>query len=168
MEALLSLSSELQHLGVCFDDRWRQQQACSTLRRFIRGYLELIEKDTSCPHGNVQRMWDVLFLQRLERLWSEDADGTSKRIDTSVARYVDVGTSPERQTFYADNASPYRQPRTPDIHSGTWRSRLRGTLRERRSSWRGYFRLVVSHQSDPRHRSSPRSPPAYYFTAFPL
>ncbi|KAI0734996.1 hypothetical protein C8Q76DRAFT_710587 [Earliella scabrosa] len=85
-QALLSLSSELQQLGVCLDDDRRKRQAGSTLRRFTAAYLDVSEQDAIAYAPGLQALWDLIFLQMLDQLWSDENSQFSDRIATTITR----------------------------------------------------------------------------------
>ncbi|KAI0361425.1 hypothetical protein OH77DRAFT_1492477 [Trametes cingulata] len=80
-EALLSLSREMQQLGVCLDNERRQRQVYSTLNRFTVMILDRLEQDSlRGPAKGLQLLWDLSFLQQLARLWETDAEDVVERI----------------------------------------------------------------------------------------
>ncbi|KAI1789825.1 hypothetical protein LXA43DRAFT_974094 [Ganoderma leucocontextum] len=89
-QALLSLSSEMQQLGVCLDEARRRQQVGSVLRRFIAVYLARLPPDASGPDGHLQALWDLAFLERLAQVWGKDTSETSERIAASISRRRDT------------------------------------------------------------------------------
>ena len=107
VHALLLLSSELQQLGVRLDDDWRQQQAGSTLRRFVTVCVDRLEPSTSPGDNGVQCLWDLTFLQKLYRLWGPDTTTTSERIEASISRQRDVGPTGEMILAIASHSVPF-------------------------------------------------------------
>ncbi|KAI0719966.1 hypothetical protein C8T65DRAFT_634464 [Cerioporus squamosus] len=98
LQALLSLSSEMQSLGVCLEDDRRQHRAGSTLRRFIATYLARIQSEPSqLPLSDLQVLCDLAFLQRLNDYWGNDITGVSEQLDACIAR---------RSELIADDNTP--------------------------------------------------------------
>ncbi|KAI0652031.1 hypothetical protein C8Q79DRAFT_73511 [Trametes meyenii] len=91
-EALLSLSSEMQQLGVCLDDQRRQQLVRTTLLKFIVALVDQPEREVAlqCSHA-AQLLWDVSFLRQLAQLWGLSAGDVMERIDAaSTSRLADA------------------------------------------------------------------------------
>ncbi|PIL31763.1 hypothetical protein GSI_06467 [Ganoderma sinense ZZ0214-1] len=84
-QALLSLSSEMQQLGVCLDEDCRRQRAGSMLCRFCAVYLSRLPPDASHPKGHRQVLWDLAFLEKLSHVWGKETFETSQRIATSIS-----------------------------------------------------------------------------------
>ncbi|RDX51056.1 hypothetical protein OH76DRAFT_1507349 [Lentinus brumalis] len=81
LQALLSLSSEMQRLGVCLEDDRRQHRGGSTLRRFIA-----ICVASEPSFSDLQFLWDLAFLQTLHECWGEHNSGVSQQLDACIAR----------------------------------------------------------------------------------
>ncbi|RPD55909.1 hypothetical protein L227DRAFT_509454 [Lentinus tigrinus ALCF2SS1-6] len=93
LQALLSLSSEMQRLGVCLEDDRRQEQAGSALRRFITTYLDRLPSGpATLPSTDLQQLRDLAFLQRLQQYWGDDNAGLSDHIDQCISQRREVLT----------------------------------------------------------------------------
>ncbi|TBU34734.1 hypothetical protein BD311DRAFT_802305 [Dichomitus squalens] len=88
-QALLSLSFELQQLGVCLEGDRRRLQVASALRRFVVAYLARLERNA--PESiDIQTLWDLAFLQKLTQLWGKDTSDTSDRLAASITARRDA------------------------------------------------------------------------------
>ncbi|KAI0639590.1 hypothetical protein C8Q77DRAFT_1224547 [Trametes polyzona] len=85
-EALLSLSSEVQQLGVCLDNARRQQQIRLALEQFVVTYLDAEGVLSPSYAEGLQALWDASFLRRLSQLWEGTARDVLDRIDAYIAR----------------------------------------------------------------------------------
>ncbi|CDO72958.1 hypothetical protein BN946_scf185007.g12 [Trametes cinnabarina] len=95
-EALLSLSSELQHLGVHLDRDYRQRHAASTLQCFIAALCDRVERDPSAAGPQV--LWDLSFLRHIVRTWGPSCQDALERIDhivISLREDADAQDEPE-------------------------------------------------------------------------
>ncbi|KAH9898216.1 hypothetical protein C8Q73DRAFT_788419 [Cubamyces lactineus] len=82
-EALLSLSSETQSIGVFPDSGTWQTQVYPTLQRFVHAFLDVL--DTSYPSSE-QLLWDLSFLRQLVASWGPDARTLLEQIDAIVTK----------------------------------------------------------------------------------
>ncbi|KAI0375182.1 hypothetical protein BV20DRAFT_960271 [Pilatotrama ljubarskyi] len=85
MQALMSLATEMQQLGVCLNDERRRLQVGSTLTHFVVSFIDRLEQSPMHRHaGGPQLLWDLSFLRGLARLWETSADLAVQRIDASI------------------------------------------------------------------------------------
>ncbi|OSD03253.1 hypothetical protein PYCCODRAFT_1409591 [Trametes coccinea BRFM310] len=105
-EALLSLSSEIQHLGVSLDQDYRQQQIGSTLQRFVLAVCDRLQNDTAAVGPQV--LWDLSFLRQLVSAWGSSCQDASERIDnTAIALQERVDGQGKTQTDVEASAQEY-------------------------------------------------------------
>ena len=88
VQALLSLSSGLQQLGVCLDGDSRKEWATSTLEHFTSAYLDHLDRP-SCG-SDLQHIFDLVFLRELVGLWSIDPNGVLGRVSATITHLAEV------------------------------------------------------------------------------
>ncbi|KAI0654239.1 hypothetical protein C8Q70DRAFT_1087860 [Cubamyces menziesii] len=86
-DALLSLSSEIQSIGVSLDDDIRQTQVYPTLQRFVHTFLDAVAEN--CP-PSTQCLWDLSFLRQLAASWEPTARALLEQIDATVTKLRDM------------------------------------------------------------------------------
>ncbi|KAM5533953.1 hypothetical protein V8D89_012378 [Ganoderma adspersum] len=108
-QALLSLSSEMQQLGVCLDEDRRRQRAGSVLHRFCAVYLSRLPLDASGPEGHHQALWDLALLEKLAQAWGKETSETSERIAMSISsqRHIMTNAKAVPQSDIAASAQEY-------------------------------------------------------------
>ncbi|KAH9858012.1 hypothetical protein C2E23DRAFT_864999 [Lenzites betulinus] len=85
-EALLSLSSEMQHLGVYLDDDRHRREVGLTLEQFAATFLDEQERASPRHANGHQLLWDVSFLRLLTRLRETTSKDVLERLDAYLAR----------------------------------------------------------------------------------
>ncbi|OBZ79452.1 hypothetical protein A0H81_01207 [Grifola frondosa] len=86
MQALLSLSTSLQQLGISLNILRQQRLAVNTLRRFVMQWLDYVGmENTLLQSSQTQLYWDLLFLRKLAILWGTEFAKIVQRIDGSIS-----------------------------------------------------------------------------------
>ncbi|KAI0830492.1 hypothetical protein BC628DRAFT_871518 [Trametes gibbosa] len=82
--SLLSLSSEMQHLGVCLEHDRHQREVGQTLEQFVVAFLD--GQASRRRVDDLQLLWDASFLRRLARLWETTSTDVLALLDANVTR----------------------------------------------------------------------------------
>ncbi|KAI8990445.1 hypothetical protein BD414DRAFT_458895 [Trametes punicea] len=85
IQALLSLSSEMQYLDICLEDEGRRLRVASTLQEFVVAVINRVEQDN--PPIRPQLLWDLTLLRQLVRLWEASCKDPLDVVDCTIGGF---------------------------------------------------------------------------------
>ncbi|KAH9932407.1 hypothetical protein B0H21DRAFT_780985 [Amylocystis lapponica] len=87
MQALLSLSSSIQQLGIAVSSLRQRHLVGGTLQRFVSQILErLADAEVPLPQQDWQELCDLDFLRVIAGMWDSECEDVARRLDGRIAQ----------------------------------------------------------------------------------